>query len=61
VPGSTMKSLSAYECVMEIDVSVTSVQAAIARLAEAGPIADIAVEDPPLERVISRIYKEHST
>jgi ABC-2 type transport system ATP-binding protein len=45
---------------MEIDVTVTPVQNAIAKLAEAGPIADIAVEDPPLERVITRIYKEHA-
>jgi ABC-2 type transport system ATP-binding protein len=45
---------------MEIDVAVTPVQDAIARLVEAGPIADIAVEDPPLERVITRIYKEHA-
>jgi ABC-2 type transport system ATP-binding protein len=61
VPGSVVKSQSPYEWVMEIDVTVTPVQDAIARLVEAGPIADIAVEDPPLERVITRIYKEHAT
>jgi ABC-2 type transport system ATP-binding protein len=60
VPGSIVKSKSAYEWIMEIDVSITPVQDAIARLVEAGPIADIAVEDPPLERVITQIYKEHA-
>jgi ABC-2 type transport system ATP-binding protein len=60
VPGSVVKSQSPYEWVMEIDVTVTPVQDAIARLVKAGPIADIAVEDPPLERVITRIYKEHA-
>ena len=60
MPGSVMRSQSAYEWVMEIDVSVTPVQNAIARLVEAGPVADIAVEDPPLERVITRIYREHA-
>jgi ABC-2 type transport system ATP-binding protein len=60
IPGSTVRSRSAYECVMEIDVSITPVQQAIARLLEAAPIADIAVEDPPLEHVISRIYKEQA-
>jgi ABC-2 type transport system ATP-binding protein len=60
VPGSVLRSQSAYEWVMEIDVSVTPVQQAIARLLQAAPIADIAVEDPPLERVITRIYKEHA-
>jgi ABC-2 type transport system ATP-binding protein len=59
VPGSMVRSQSAYEWVLEIDVAVTPVQDAIARLVEAGPIADIAVEDPPLERVITRIYREH--
>jgi len=61
VPGSVMRSQSAYEWVMEIDVSVTPVQEAIALLLQAAPIADIAVEDPPLERVITRIYKEHAS
>jgi ABC-2 type transport system ATP-binding protein len=56
-----MRSQSAYEWVMEIDVSVTPVQEAIALLLQAAPIADIAVEDPPLERVIARIYKEHAS
>jgi ABC-2 type transport system ATP-binding protein len=60
VPGSVVRSQSAYEWVMEIDVAVTPVQDAIAMLVEAGPIADIAVEDPPLERVITRIYREHA-
>ena len=61
VPGSVVRSQSAYEWVMEIDVSITPVQDAIARLLQAAPIADIAVEDPPLEHVIARIYKEHAT
>jgi ABC-2 type transport system ATP-binding protein len=61
VPGAVVRSKSAYEWVLEIDVSVTPVQDAIARLLEAAPIADIAVEDPPLERVITRIYKEHAS
>jgi ABC-2 type transport system ATP-binding protein len=60
IPGCVVRSRSAYEWVMEIDVSVTPVQVAIARLLEAAPIADITVEDPPLEHVIARIYKEHA-
>ena len=60
LPGCVVRSRSAYEWVMEIDVSVIPVPVAIARLAEAAPIADITVEDPPLERVITRIYKEHA-
>jgi ABC-2 type transport system ATP-binding protein len=60
IPGSVVRSRSAYEWVMEIDVSITPVQDAIAQLLQAAPVADIAVEDPPLERVITRIYREHA-
>ena len=58
IPGSMLRSQSAYEWILEIDVSITPVQEAIARLLEAAPIADITVEDPPLERVIAGVYKE---
>jgi ABC-2 type transport system ATP-binding protein len=58
IPGSVFRSRSAYEWTMEIDVTITPVQRAIAYVLEAAPIADITVEDPPLEHVITRIYKE---
>jgi ABC-2 type transport system ATP-binding protein len=61
IPGSIVRSRSAYEWVMEIDVSITPVQRAIAQVLEAAPIADIAVADPPLEQVIARIYREEGT
>jgi len=61
IAGSVIRSRSAYEWVIEIDVSITPVQHAITQVLEAAPIADIAVEDPPLEHVIARIYKEQKT
>ena len=61
IPGAVIKSRSAYQWVIEIDVSITPVQRAITHVLEAAPIADIAVEDPPLEHVIARIYREQST
>jgi ABC-2 type transport system ATP-binding protein len=54
--GVTVLFRSAYELKLEIDTAVTPVQQAIARVLEAAPVADIAVEDPPLEEVIARIY-----
>jgi ABC-type uncharacterized transport system ATPase subunit len=33
------------------------VQAVVAEVLNAAPVADIAVEDPPLEEVIARIYR----
>ena len=61
IPGSVFRNRTAYEWTLEIDVTITPVQRAIAQVLEAAPIADIAVEDPPLEHVITRIYKEVAT
>jgi ABC-2 type transport system ATP-binding protein len=49
---------SLYELKLEIDTTVTSAQLAIARMTDAGSIADLAIEDPPLEEVIGRIYTQ---
>jgi ABC-2 type transport system ATP-binding protein len=57
--GVTVLFRSAYELKLEIDTTITPVQNAIARVLEAAPVADIAVEDPPLEEVIARIYGRH--
>ena len=56
LPGATVLFRSAYELKLEIDTALTPVQQAIARVLDAAPVADIAVEDPPLEEVIARIY-----
>jgi ABC-2 type transport system ATP-binding protein len=61
IPGAVIRSRSSYQWVIEIDVSITPVQRAITHVLEAAPIADITVEDPPLEHVIARIYKEQAT
>ena len=58
--GATVLFRSAYELKLEIDTVVTPIQHAIARVLDAAPVADIAVEDPPLEAVIARIYNETS-
>jgi ABC-2 type transport system ATP-binding protein len=56
--GMKLVERSAYEMKIEIDTAVTPAQLAVARVMEAGGIADLAIEDPPLEEVIGRIYNE---
>jgi ABC-2 type transport system ATP-binding protein len=58
LPGALVLLRSAYELKLEIDTAVTPVQQAIAGVLEAAPVADIAIEDPPLEEVIARIYTQ---
>src|SRR5262245_50254408 len=56
LPGLAVLQRTAYELTFEIDTTVLPVQHAIAKVLEVAPVADIAVEDPPLEQVIARIY-----
>jgi ABC-2 type transport system ATP-binding protein len=48
---------SEYESKLEIDTKVAAIPEVIGRLLEAAPVADISVQDPPLEEVIARIYQ----
>jgi ABC-2 type transport system ATP-binding protein len=56
--GVTLLSRSDYEWKMRVDTAVNSVTHITAALLGAGEVADIAIEDPPLEEVIARIYSE---
>jgi len=46
-----------YELKLEIDTRVTPMPQVIGRILQTAPVADIAVQDPPLEAVIARIYQ----
>jgi ABC-2 type transport system ATP-binding protein len=48
---------SEYELKLEIDTRVTAIPAVIAQLLRDASIADVAVQEPPLEEVIARIYQ----
>ena len=54
--GVTSLSHSDYEWKMQVDTTVTPVGQVTAAVLDAGAVADIAIEDPPLEEVIARIY-----
>jgi ABC-2 type transport system ATP-binding protein len=59
--GMRLMERSLYEMKLEIDTAVTSAQLAIARVTDAGSVADLSIEDPPLEQVIGRIYAQAAT
>jgi ABC-2 type transport system ATP-binding protein len=56
LPGvSTLKS-SEYALKLEVDTRVMPIEQVMGEVLRAGPVADIAIEDPPLEEVIAHIY-----
>jgi ABC-2 type transport system ATP-binding protein len=53
-PGATIvKSVR-----LEVDTRVTAIEAVIEHILKAGAVADITIEDPPLEEVIAHIYSQ---
>jgi ABC-2 type transport system ATP-binding protein len=47
----------AYAVDLDVDTSVQPIENAIARLVERGGVADITIEDPPLETIIAEMYR----
>jgi ABC-2 type transport system ATP-binding protein len=56
MPGVTTLKATEYALKLEVDTRVTPIEAVMAGVLRAGPVADIAIEDPPLEEVIAHIY-----
>jgi len=56
LPGVTTLKSNEYAFKLEIDTRVTPIEQVMAEVLRAGPVADIAIEDPPLEEVIAHIY-----
>jgi ABC-2 type transport system ATP-binding protein len=56
--GVTITHRAGYERTLKVDTRMTPIQTVIAKVLGSAPVADIAVEDPPLEEVIARIYAE---
>jgi ABC-type uncharacterized transport system ATPase subunit len=47
-----------YELKLAVETRVIPIQKAILHVMELSPVADVSVEDPPLEQIIARIYNE---
>lgn len=45
-----------YELSVEIDTTQLPIEAAVARLMDGARVADISVQDPPLEEIIAAMY-----
>jgi ABC-2 type transport system ATP-binding protein len=56
LPGVTTLKATEYALKLEVDTQITPIEAVMTEVLRAGPVADIAIEDPPLEEVIAHIY-----
>ncbi len=56
LPGVTILKATEYALKLEVDTSAAPIEAVMTEVLKAGPVADIAIEDPPLEEVIAHIY-----
>src|SRR6266545_2479052 len=56
LPGVTILKATEYALKLEVDTSAAPIEVVMTEVLKAGPVADIAIEDPPLEEVIAHIY-----
>jgi ABC-2 type transport system ATP-binding protein len=56
LPGTTTIRHDDYELVVEIDTSQQPIEAAVAALMGGTRVADVRIEDPPLEEIIAAMY-----
>lgn len=56
LPGVDVVKSSGYAMQLHVDTSQISVENVMSAILSAGPVADITIEDPPLEEIIAHIY-----
>jgi viologen exporter family transport system ATP-binding protein len=56
LPGMRLVHQDEYQLSVEIDTSVLPIETAVAELMNGARVADISIEDPPLEEIIAAIY-----
>lgn len=59
--GVTTLKATEYALKLDVDTQVVPLEKVINEVLKAGPVADIAIEDPPLEKIIAHIYSHHAS
>jgi ABC-2 type transport system ATP-binding protein len=57
LPGMSVLRNDPYDVVVEVDTSMLPIETAVARLVSGGGVADLTIEDPPLEQIIAAMYR----
>ncbi|MBD2411835.1 ABC transporter [Nostoc calcicola FACHB-389] len=58
LPGVTQLKTGEYGIKLEVNTRITPIETVMTQILQAGSVADIAIEDPPLEEVIAHIYAQ---
>ncbi|MEH2360087.1 ABC transporter ATP-binding protein [Nostoc sp.] len=58
LPGVTQLKAGEYGLKLEVNTRITPIETVMTQILQAGSVADIAIEDPPLEEVIAHIYAQ---
>lgn len=58
LPGVVVLKTTEYALKLEVDTRVMPIERVMNEVLGAGSVADIAIEDPPLEEVIAHIYQQ---
>jgi ABC-2 type transport system ATP-binding protein len=56
MPGVHLVRHEDYEIVVDVDTRLQPIEAAVARLMGGARVADVSIEDPPLEDIIAAMY-----
>src|SRR5262245_143608 len=56
LPGVTVRERAAHRTVLEVDTSITPVEAVVQAALAATRLEDLSVEDPPMEEIVKAIY-----
>jgi ABC-2 type transport system ATP-binding protein len=58
LPGVQVVRHDEFDLVVEVDTRVQPIESAVARLMAAARVADVSIEDPPLEEIIAAMYTQ---
>lgn len=58
VPGVKILKSNAHALKLEVDTRVTPIEKVLHEVMQTGSVADITIEDPPLEEIIAHIYSQ---
>jgi ABC-2 type transport system ATP-binding protein len=61
LPGVSILKSNEYALKLQVDTHLTDIETVMNAVLQAGSVADIAIEDPPLEEVIAVIYNQTAT
>jgi ABC-2 type transport system ATP-binding protein len=58
LPGLAVLKTSGFGVKLEVETERLPIEEAVSRLMAVLPIADLTVEDPPMEEIIAELYQE---